>query len=248
MTHRTIRFLPGMALTTLAVLATMPAGATTLDLSWNRCAPIESNFIPGSEPGAISLYASATGQVEPHMGYEVWLLLGDANDVLPDAWRFDADGCQGPNRLQIDHLPPAAAVKTCPSFQGANQSLQIKAFQFAPPALGVPTTLGNLVIANSYPDGVATPDPNLRYFLARYFFDHFESSVEGEGTPGVSCGGFERPVCFSVFAPRCNWQVANFGAVVPFEIGQGFATFRGECKSVPATNTTWGQIKGQYRR
>jgi hypothetical protein len=221
------------------------AAAGTVDLSWNACSPLVADLNPAGS-GPVSLYASVTGHSDPHTGYEVWAYFGDADDMVPDAWEFYDGGCQGSSRIQIDHLPPAETAAGCPALQGAGPSLQIKNFRLAPVGSGYPVTMGNFYVANAYPNGSASTDPNQRYFMARFLFDH-TNSVPGTTTKEGECGGYERSLCFFLDPARCNY-VTTDGVEMRFEVGQDFVTFRGECKSVPAANSTWGQIKGQYRR
>jgi hypothetical protein len=241
----TLALVSALAVVGAALLlpARAQAAAGTIDLSWNACSPLVADLDP-TGPGPLSLYASVIGHSDPHDGYEVWGYLGDADDLLPDAWAFQQGGCQGSSRFQVDHLPPAEVASACPAFQGDLVSLQIKAFQRATPSSGFPQTLGNFVIANVYPKGVGNPDPNQRQFLARFLFDHTHS-VPG-ATSGDQCGGYERSLCFFLHPARLNY--VHQGIESRFTPGQVFVTFRGECKSVPAAGATWGQIKGRYRR
>ena len=73
-------------------LFALPAHAQTVDLSWNTCSPIVTSKI-APEGALVSFYASITGQSEGHKGYELWWLVGNASQALPDAWRFDGAGC-----------------------------------------------------------------------------------------------------------------------------------------------------------
>jgi len=240
---------PLLTLAAVLVVLVVPSraqgAAGTIDLSWNACSPLVADINPAG-PGPISLYASVSGHSDPHEGYEVWGYVGDAKDLLPDAWAFQEGGCQGPSRFRVDHLPPAEVADKCPAFQGDELSLQIKSFHLATPASGFPQTMGNFVIANVYPSdgGIVNPDPNQRYFLARFLFDH-TNSVAGAST-GEQCGGYEQSMCLFLAPARCNYVYQ--GIESRFTPGQMFVTFRGECKSVPANAATWGQIKGQYRR
>lgn len=221
------------------------AAPGTVDLSWNACSPLVADINPAGS-GPVSLYASVTGHSDSHIGYEVWGYCGDGDDMLPDAWEFYVDGCQGSSQIQIDHLPPAEVAAVCPAFQGSAFSIQIKNFRLAIPESGYPVTMGTFYVANAYPDGSASTDPNQRYFMARFLFDH-TNSVPGTTSKEGECGGYERSLCFFLDPTRCNY-VTDKGVEMRFQVGQSFVTFRGECKSVPAANSTWGQVKSQYRR
>ena len=237
-----------LAIAIASVAWTPLAHATIIDLSWGgNCSPIVTSHDPsGAEP--IRFVVSATGQGAPHKAYEFWIAISRPGDGLPDAWRFDAEGCQGRERIDIAHARVIDS-KSCPNFQGANESIQIKNFQWAPEFLGFPQPTAVAVMANTYPAGVTTTNPSTRSLLGSVLFDH-TNSVAGVGEPGVSCGGYEESVCFRLIGSRCNWLTLD-GTEVPFVFGQWWLTFRNEneCLSaVPAQNATWGLLKSRYRR
>ena len=223
-----------------------------VDLSWDACAPIVSQRVrDGAHP--YSLYASVLGHDSPHKAYQVTMLVEAVNTsgiptfLHPDAWRFDAPGCQTSALLRIDHQAPSAVVKACPSFQPPLVgSIQDRSFVFDP-LLGRCRTF----LATTYPAGTsATTNPAQRYFLVRWEFDH-TFSVVGPGTPGEpglpapDCGGFETNLRFRITSAA--WlDLANEERAWSF--GPDPLTFCGSCTPVPAAATTWGQIKGQYRR
>ena len=234
----------------LAAAVPGPASAVgTVDLSWNACSPIVSTLERGA-PGPITLFASVVGQDQGHKGYQVTLFIDAFPFTFPDAWRFDAPGCQGSSFIEIRHIPPAAVAKACPAMQGAAPSIQIKDYWY-----NALTSQARCLLANTYPDGVPSPNPATRYFLLSVLLDH-TYSVTGAGTPGVTCGAFERDVSID-FDTGC---VGRFCGPTPprwhdldgneheFAIGQGSLTFCGSCVPVPAIAKTWGSIKGQYRR
>ena len=234
------------ALLISAMTTSSVATATVIDLSWHVCSPVVTHVDPG--PGSLALVVSATGQAQPHKAYEFWIAVSRPDGGLSDAWRFDAAGCQGSGRLEISHLRPIDA-KSCPNFQRAEPSIQIKSFQPAPEFLALPPTTAVAVLANTYPSGVTFVNPSTRWFLGALIFDH-TSSVVGAGTPGVSCGGYEETVCFRIVHSRCNWLTLD-GEEVPFVAGQWWLTFREDTPCfgpVPARDATWGLLKGRYRR
>ena len=213
----------------------------TLALSWDSCTgPVDR---VSSGPGTYSLYASVTGMTEAHKAYEVWLAIGDSQNLVPDAWRFDLAGCQWAALATVNHLPPLAEAAACPALQGNGPSLQIKLVDLWPPGYGLPPTMLRARLSNTYVTAIQNPDPTRRYFLARFVFDH-SHSVAGPGTPGTSCGGFETPMFFrdvrgSYFTPG--------GVEVPF-LGSGTVTTRFIGNgSTPVHPVTWGAIKNQYR-
>jgi len=221
------------------------AAATTLDLTWDSCTgPVARTVVPGT---FARILVSALGQAEPHKGYEFSLTVADVDGTLPDAWRFDAEGCQGPGRISIDHLVPSAVGKTCPSFQGASASFQVKSFTLAGADPDLPPGSGLILLRNTYPAGNYSSASTVRYMLGSILFDHFDS-VNGTATEPGTCGSLERGVCTAVLPAR-SFYVTPDDRVVPFTIGNGSVTANGgACSPVPASSSSWGQIKAVYRR
>lgn len=218
------------------LLATLVTRASTLDPSWDRCSPVlvDRTIVPGS---FASLHVSVIGHDQPHRGYEFWIAIGDEANTTPDAWRFDDGGCQGPMRLLIDHLNRAVVTKTCPSFQGARESIQIKGYLPAPAHLNLPSGMAVAVLANTYPETKFTMvNPDTRYFLGRVRFDHSLSALGTASQPGT-CGGLEYGMCFRLISERCGW-VNDSGQQVQFTIGNGRVTANGGCQAVPAASST----------
>ena len=89
--------------------------------------------------------------------------------------------------------------------------------------------------------------PTTRYLLEEAGFD-LTSAVVGASDPGVTCGGFEQPMCFKL--SHAGWLDTN-GLEVPFERSSPTlsVSFNGAsaCPSVPVQAKTWGAIKSQYR-
>ena len=242
------RFL-GTTLLLLAAGASSAFAEGAVSLTWDACTgPVNKSILPGTQASA---FASVTNHNTPHKAYEIWMLLGaGAAGPMRDAWRFDAAGCEGSSFITIDHLAPASVVKTCPSFQGALQSLQIKDYSF-----DATTGKCQAVCANSYPAGqTSTINPASRYFLARFLFD-FSFGVNGPSDPGATCGGLEVPVC--IHLTKYNYIVydaANPGTVEQrtWLVQQEFITSNDPSNSTgcpgatPTRPTTWGSVKSQY--
>lgn len=239
-----------MVLAALAFASTSQATDGTIEMAWNGCVGLPDIASPAAA-GQYSLYVSEVGNNVQHQAYQVRVIYGDNTQNVPDAWRFDAAGCQGSSFITIDHLAPATVVKTCPSFQGALQSLQIKDTAFTPPTDPYATTTMRLVLANAYP--VGTVGNGGRMFLARFLFDH-SFSVAGPTDPGNNCGGFEKSMCFKL-SVGTYLDMSTPANEIPFvrNVAPGaplFVTFNGDggaCAAVPAKSATWGSIKGQYR-
>jgi len=229
----------------LGALATT-ASAQSVSLAWNTCTPGVFNRAISADNNN-QIMASVTGHSQPHLGYQVFVALGSGNaGAIRDAWRFDAPGCQGSSFIAINHLAPASVVKTCPTFQGALASLQIKDYSF-----DAVTGKARAVLANTYPAGNNTQiNPAARYFLAGFQFDH-SFSVAGPTTPGVDCGGVEVGVCAHL--TRTSWLTLE-NVEVQWAWGQEFLTANDPANgtgcpgATPAASTTWGNIKHQYKK
>ena len=249
-----------LTLSGLSVATLGHAANGQVDLTWGTtCTPIVQD-LTNPPAGPVSLIASVIGNDQTHTGYQVVFLLGSAARTVPDAWRFDADAsaCQGSSFITINHVPPGSAVKTCPAFNGTVSVLQIKEYKFVNKSSIYAPTLMKGLLANAYPAGNTTVATQ-RYFLAQFLFDH-SFSVPGATTPGVTCGGYETPMCVALLQGVRNDETegsstkyVQFGtnAEIPFdESPNDWLTTHGlaGCPSVPARNMTWGQIKSQYRQ
>jgi len=217
----------------------------TFDLSWDGCTgPITKSIVPGS---VSTVYATVSGQSAGHNAYGVTLAISiNCPSALldpltpPDAWRFDAAGCQGSisnSLLLIDRNPESALSKTCPTFnQHAEGTLQIAKVQYDPFVNNVGV---ELILAVSYGPGVASSDPNTRYTLGRFVIDQ-SHGVTGAGTPGT-CGGLEIPVCIWTRDQGWNALSGTWSTWTP-----GVTSLR-TTSATPARATTWGEIRNQYR-
>ena len=227
----------------------------TVSLSWDSCAPIVTN-IESPAPGPVNLFVSVTGNDQTHKAYEVHLLIHGTDDQVPDAWRFDAAGCQRMARIAMYGLPPTFVAKSCPAFSGAAPSvLQIREYKFVPqesyPYYHFPSTWMVCTFASAYPAGNTTI-ASQRYHLVNIVFDH-TSSIAGPDSPLLSCGGFERPLILTL-----GWYRSMFenGLLALYQRSDGpeFRFDRGGNETVvvngslPAVGTTWGQVKSAYRR
>jgi hypothetical protein len=234
-----------VAIATLVVVlpSADSALAQTIDLSWHGCSPIVYDVVP--VPGStLTAYASVTGQSQAHRAYQVWWVVGDIEDRLPDAWRFDGDGCNA-GRYTFTAQPAAALAKSCPPLvPAATQQFTIPVYQLAPAGLGVPTTMGNGFLAVSYPTGSTAASAAQRYHAARFVLD-FTYAVTGSGDAGFSCGGLERPLTLRLVPDRSTWLDVNLQEFV-WEYGNATLHVNGGASENHAR--TWGQVKGQYRR
>lgn len=235
-----------VALFAVAAFATSASAQGVASLNWDNCTgPLNKAIAPAT---TASLYASVIGHSSNHNAYQVWVSLGSGSfGPMRDAWRFDPAGCQGSAFITIDHLAPAAVIKTCPSFQPPIQQLAIKDYSFDP--ISGKT---RAVLANAYPDGdLDGTNPATRYFLARFLFDH-TFSVVGATTPGADCGGLEQAVC--AHFTSASWLNPADGVETEWAKNSEFvtandATNETRCPgATPAKSASWGSVKAQYKR
>ena len=243
---------PKNLLPLLLLLIPAPAwSAPTISLNWESCTGPINQANTGSH--GYSLYVSVVGIDRPHMAYQVDVGYGTAENTTPYAWYYDAvdygELAVPPPAVSIH--PDAEMSKVCPALSGNLRAIFISAIRpRQEPAPSLPLGTMQYMIAISYPDKITTFDPNQRYFMARIDFDH-TTSVEGEGVPGTSRGGFEQALQFRLNGKWCTYLgIDGSYTEYPFEVSNGaaLATFGGNPASTPAAATTWGQIKSQYRR
>jgi len=217
-----------------------------VSMNWNSCTGPIDLAVPGGAP--VNAYVSVLGQSQTAQAYQVVTAGGAISGPMRDAWCFDPAGCDV-GFFTLNHTAPSAVSKTCPSFQGTLQSLQIKDYSY-----DATTGKVKITLANAYPNGGAgnpsATNPAVRYFLANYNFD-LTFAVAGPGAPdGSTCGGVEVPVCFAL--TQATWLDLT-GAELPWNIAGGFITSNDPSNSshcpgaVPAAPRTWGSVKSQYR-
>lgn len=239
-----------LMLVALAGSANIGAAYESVNLSWNGCTgPTNRTVLPGE---IVSMYASVIGHSEPHRAYQFRIVYGTGAGPPADAWRFDGGSCQGTSRLTWVHVAPPEVAATCPTFHGTLATLQIEDRTY-----DSNNGLSTFYFAVAYPNGGlgnrTEVDPAQRYFLARWQFDH-SNSVNGGGTPGQTCGGVGQPTCIALIGLSthpASW-VDTDGVERPWAFANMFVTANDHigCPGLypdPAVNTTWGQIKGQYR-
>lgn len=251
-----------LALGLVTVLAGTAAAVPTIDLSWTGCSPITHDRV--LPPGATSsdLYIVASGLSGSTKGFDFHLYMGQqATPTCPpnfvaDAWRFDDAGCQGQAHLME---PLYGASKACPSIMGSATPITIHNLTYDTIAQQL-----QIVSAAQYP---AQPvDPGVTYQLLRLHIDH-TYAVTGAGSPPNTCGGFEKPMCITLwggydahgdcYGPD-HLEYAHYldGDGIDHAFAGGVVTvtsFRIDSSiqacnlATPVTPTTWGAIRGQYR-
>jgi hypothetical protein len=252
----------------LALLGPGDAGAAaTTSLSWDACAPIQRDAQPIPGKTEYRLHLTVTGFDVGHMGYDIRLWFSGEQfcpaqgieSSVPDAWRFDVDGCGAGTEIGLSFDSPPDAG--CPPIAQGGPFYHTRSLRYGFEENSGP--LLELRVSADYGGGYVTPDPNVRYLLATFVFDH-AGSVVGPGTPGATCGGLEGPVCFTTWWPStlsCSptgrsgvWYYrASDGQPVDFGADDPYATFGApgagpvHCFAVvPARNATWGAIKSRY--
>lgn len=239
---------PLLAAICAATLAGPAAGFPTVNLTWDGCGttrPINATLVPG---GSLAATAWVTNQGVISQGYQLYVRISAPGPALPDAWRFDANGCEPSGAFVIETLNPGDA--SCPALAGSIPSLQMVKFDYDPSSGTATVALGNSY-ANGGAGNPASGDPGTTYFLARFRFD-FSSAVAGPGDPASgTCGGADVPVCLHLYsADFVNLQ----GTLVDWVMGQNFLLVNDPLNDqhcpgmlVPTAPRTWGSIKSQYR-
>ena len=224
-----------MLLTTLAYAGVSQAADGTVNMTWDSCTgPV--NKTPTAAPA--NLYISVLGIDQLHKAYDVRFIYGNGSQTVPDAWRFDTDGCET-NSLITQNV----IAKACPAFmQTGTGNLQIKKVEFSPPLDHYATSLMRVLLANAYAP-VASVNPATNYLLEQVIFD-LTSAVAGPGDPGVTCGGLEQPMCFKL--SYATYLDLN-GIEVPFIRANSLSPKVTFNASVATRPTTWGSIRSQYR-
>src|SRR5207237_4823226 len=126
-------------LSSLAVAPVSQAANGTVDINWDSCTgPVDKTTAVGAP---YELFISEIGLDQVHIAYEVRFVYGNESQAVPDAWRFDADGCEG-GLLIINALS-----KSCPPFaQTANGSaIRITRIDFSQPYEPYPTTVLSVI-------------------------------------------------------------------------------------------------------
>jgi hypothetical protein len=247
-----------VVLGTLGIAGTSHAANGTVTMGWDACnlSPITDKVVTAQQLTTANLVGFVSGQSDSVLAYVYRFLYGDASHQVPDAWRFDASGCETGAFVTLNGLPPAALSKACPPLQnigGGQSSVIITDLNFYPPAgTQYDHTLMFVQIANAFQHSVL-PLAASKYFVGDAEFN-LSAAVVGAGDPGNTCGGLETEICFNL--AQADWVASdgltqnswNFhgGASGDFATA-GTAPFAGSCQGTPAQTKTWGQIKNQYR-
>ena len=230
-----------MLLSALGYAGVSQAADGTVNMTWDSCTgPI--NKTPTA--AIANLYISVQGIDVLHKAYDVRFIYGDAAQTVPDAWRFDTDGCETGSQITQN-----VTAKACPAFhQLGTGALQIKKVEFSPLMDGYATSLMRILLADAY-QAVPSVNPATNYLLENVAFD-LSFAVAGAGTPGSTCGGLDVPVCFKLnYATYLdlNGIEIPFGRANPALAVTVNDPVAAVCSAVPVKPKTWGAIKNQYR-
>jgi len=256
---------PGLALILAGLFvlpAPLPAAAAPpalVNMSWNGCvSPVDLG--PASGP-VRSLVISESGITEPVGGVMFSLELGTMFSGLPDAWRFDAAGCNGLNWQAL--LQPGGAG--CPVLHGSMQPLFSALYEYV--QVSPLVAVGRIRFAESFtPAAVPGTGP---LTVVKFVFDQSASSLGP--TTADSCGCLSRAVCFSFLQASYLDAQSN---EIPLGIGEDHLTWNDpqdthtSCGAVtdpfvragfypdtscvaqvpvPARAASWGSVKNMYR-
>jgi|SRR5688572_2373638 len=217
-----------------------------VQLAWHTCGSSgATDLVTESKGSDVFLVAWVEGQEAGHQGYSVTIeWKAAAGGSLPDAWRFDSEGCQPESLIRVDHLNPIPHTASCWTGLCGTSSFSRQSSMIYEPSTGT----ARLSLEVLYPQGIPAGNPSLRYLLTRTTFFLSTFGREGESEIGT-CGGLEQPVCFRLVDARYQ-NLA--GTWVPWTIGNSIVSVHGEsvpapdCLAVPARPSTWGRIKTQY--
>jgi hypothetical protein len=214
------------------ILVTAMAGAAQAQLihcGWNSCDSnpnVNHTDPPHVAPGTYNFVVSIIGADAPLIGTS---MLIDIYPGVPDAWRFDAGGCQGPDYVAFSS---SSFSKTCPTLRGTNP-LPVPFYGYDPG-----TQRANIALFNSH--DTFDPTPAQRYSIWVVSFDH-QYSVPGPGVPGSTCGGKEVPLALELKNIAYNRADGN----VDRPQGDTYCTWNQG--PVATEKSTMGRVKAQYR-
>lgn len=226
------------------VLLALVSGTSTsvadpyASVHWDSCGSYQINK-DFSGPDIYRQVVRGYGFQEPITGYTIRLHLQASNVYnypsrpLPDAWRFDPNGCQG-NRLIA-----GAGGGGCPIL-GSGPRLNDVTFE---------ESFGALDIILSVSHDLFVPSPETVYSLWVLNYDH-SYSVAGPQEPGFACGDADAQVCFVIedgdwYDAQSNPHPIRFECCwgISWQEEPGLGCFA----DLPVEPSTWGAIKSAYK-
>jgi len=247
------------AVTAAATVALSTAGwaqSPQAIMSWGTACPtITTNAVfPPVAPqtNLYTLYIAAHNltAADANVGTDINLFYGRG---IADAWRFDDSGCQTGSQVLLNNN---GNTKACPAMKGLNP-LTITNFQLYTNEPSGQQRM-NVRLAITYDN--FTTAAGVEYTMWNLVFDH-SFSVVGAGSPGLTCGGAETPVCIAMTDPTMpgysgfmSGVLALTGIEEPFTFANptdGYVTWNGtpglNCPGVvPTEPSTWGKVKALY--
>src|SRR5262245_15206971 len=211
-------------------------------VSWgNQCPTIETNK-DFTGPALYSLWIGLKNLTvaDRNVAFDVSLFYGP---TVPDAWRFEINGCQTPARAMMNELPN---TKACPAMVGANPET-ITDFYYDSVTQRMQIRLAS--VYNAF-----NPSPGITYTLWNVIFDHTHSVSGADADPGT-CDNAGLPLCLSIPDPSDPefppLLITTDNTVVYFHFANPsdqFVSWNSGCDPpVPSGQTTWGKIKESYR-
>jgi hypothetical protein len=215
-------------------------------LSWQQCDPwVQGQYF--QFPWQYRIVESMYGVSAPNIGTDSQIRLRFQQfTLIPDAWRFDAGGCQGPGQMSV-----SKSALGCPAM-GASPQLTS---QFL---IDVDDSI-LLHASVSYDE--FTPSSTTRYSVVQFAFDHTFSSAGPTPPDQSTCGGADRSAQVSfdsadlilvsgqkVDLEPCDIQVCCYCGYLTWNDGVIQPDGPGGCPVAVATlPATWGRLKGMYR-
>jgi len=228
---------PVMGRASLILLVVLVAGSSPASavpfaqVRWDSCGSYEFNK-PFQGPGTYHQVITGRGFQLPVLGHTIRLRATSSNVYgypyrpIPDAWRFDSEGCQA-GRLELGAKP-----QPCPFLGSGVMAIAIEAehdgFDL------------HILVSFSYEPTV--PDPNVTYELGQLAYDHSRSAA-GLQDPAIACGHADQEMCFVI--EEASWADANgdshpigfeYFSGVSWQDPIGFFCFA----DVPVEPATWG--------
>jgi hypothetical protein len=236
---------PLLASFALLLVADSASAYPTVSVNWGSC-PFSVGGLPNRDAhtGPIeTISVTVKGLSGMIRGAQVRLTISAGSFDLPEAWRYDVDGCES-GRLRFNAIPVG---DSCPFLDGTNPA-EFATFEYV-------STRGRAIYARAYDAFVA--DPNQTYTLARFDFEHSAPDT---------CGCIERPLCIHITSASYLDGTAteiSFASAQEFVLwndpnntihcpssGPLTATLGDDsCDSppTPAITRSWGSVKATYR-
>jgi len=239
-----------LALISALVFASPAFADPAIDYGWQggtRQCVRSATDVTFSQSSSYQLIVAIHGFDQPFVAYEGSVVIMPADGgSFPDAWRYDAAGCQPEGAMTTWFFPPPVEFGCFPLVYNARPYYQAAAPIFDETAgrLRVPFRV-------EYRDGpVSAFEPAYPSVLAIMQFDIAQSVPTNQAGPGT-CGGLERPMCFQLESVRFERPDHSMMEIDrPISIVTANAAALGgtaACTAVSARAATWGALRASYR-